>query len=130
MELSFCCKESLGKELLTNYKIDPFDIAFAGNVCNILFAISLTRYKDLSFRRDQLFYKNWTILAFNGVIGTIGLVLANYAFLLLPMTIWYVLLCTLPFILAIISFFVYGEKMGLASISYSIFCYDSGTYIG
>ena len=44
------------------------------------------------------------------------MVLANYAYLFLPLTIWYVLLCTLPFMLAIISYFAYGEKMGLASV--------------
>lgn len=116
MELSYCCMESLGKGLLTNYEIDACDFALARNICNSLFAIGMTRYKGLSFRRDQLFFKNWKILAFNGVTGTIAIVLANYAYFLLPLTIWYVLLCTLPFMLAILSFFVYGEKMGLGSI--------------
>ena len=117
--------ESLGKELLTSHEINAFDLAFVRSLLNGLFAIGLTRYKNLSFTKDQLFRKNWKPLLANGVAGAISVVLCNYAYLFLPLTIWYVLLCTLPFMLAIISYFVYGEQMGMVSIGATVLSFGA-----
>ena len=41
------------------------------------------------------------------------------------MTIWFVILCTLPFILGIFSYFIYGEKMAVPSIIVAILSFGA-----
>ena len=56
----------------------------------------------------------------NGLAGAISVILANMAYELLPLTIWFVLVCTLPFSLAIMQYLYLGERMALVSIIASI----------
>ena len=125
MQINYCVLESLGKELMTSYDIDSFDFAFVRNIILGLFSMGLTRYKGLSFRKDNLFWRHWKPLLANAVGGCVSMILCNYSWLFLPLTIWYVILCTLPFMLAVISYFVYGEKMGTVSIIAAILSFGA-----
>lgn len=52
----------------------------------------------------------------NAISGAVSMVLSNICWHLLPLTVFFVILCSLPFVLGIISYFLLGEKMTFASI--------------
>ena len=102
-----------------------FDFAFVRNLILGLFSVIVTRVKGLSFRKDELFMRNWKPLIANGISGAICMILVNLIMLLLPLTIWYVFVCTLPFVLAIISYFYMGESMAPVSILATILSFGA-----
>ena len=89
--------EGFGKSLMTDFELDPFDFAFARNIVNVIVATGITSYQGLSLRKDGLGARNWKPLLLNGVSAAVGFVLSNLVYLFLPLTIFYVLLCLMPF---------------------------------
>ena len=108
--------EGASKSLLTEYEMDGLDFAFSRCFFIGIIAFCVTKWKGLSLSQDGQGARNWKPLLINGLSGALGSVLANIVYDILPLTIFFVLACTLPFILAIMSYFYLGEKMSNISI--------------
>ena len=101
-QLGYTTMETLGKTVMSEYELDPFDFAFARNLVNMLIATGYTSFKGLSLRHDGLGARNWKPLLLNGVSAAVAFVISNLVYLYLPLTIFYVLICLMPFALAIL----------------------------
>ena len=96
--------------------MDGVDFAFARCFFIGIFSIIITKWKGLSLSQDGQGRRNWKPLLVNGLAGASASVLANIVYDILPLTIFFVLACTLPFMLAIMSYFYLGERMAKISI--------------
>ena len=117
--------EASTKVLLTDYELDVFDHLFVRNLIMVLVSALITNMRGLSLRKDGLFVKNWKPLLANGLSGAIVLILMTLILKLLPLTIWFVLVCTQPFILGILSYFYLGESMATVSIIAAILSFGA-----
>lgn len=115
LQMGYTGLEGCGKSLMTEYKMDAFDFAFVRNLVTFVYASALARHKHLSLR-GGVGARNWKPLVLNGITGVFAMVLTSYVFELLPLTIWFVILCTMPFVIAIFSYFYMGERMSPISI--------------
>ena len=125
MQFFYTMVEGLGKMLMDTYQMDALDFGFARNMGIGLTLWIFNSFRGISLTDDGLFYKHWKPLIISGVCLALGMGMAVYAVYLIPMTIWFVIICTVPFGQAIISYFVFGEIMGVASIIAAILCFGS-----
>ena len=110
---------------MTDYELDVFDHSFVRNVIMVLVSAFITKMRGLSFRKDGLFVKNWKPLLANGLSGAIVMILVTLILKFLPLTIWFVLICTQPFFLGILSYFYLGESLATASIIATILSFGA-----
>ena len=61
----------------------------------------------------------------NALLGTVSVAMSNIATMLLPLTIWFVIVSVLPFSIAAFSYFLFGEKMGLVSLIASVLSFGA-----
>ena len=57
--------------------------------------------------------------------GMVSMILANLVYLYLPLTIWFVLICTMPFALGFLSYIFMGETLAPASIVAAILSFGA-----
>lgn len=116
MQVGYTVLEGCGKSLLDAYALNAVDFAFARNLVIWLFSLGLTRASGLSLQKDALWTRNWKTLTLCGLAGTVSMILTNLCLFYLPLTIWFVLLCSNPFFIAIAAYFLIGERMGVPSV--------------
>lgn len=125
MQLGYCSVEAFGKELSVDYLIDPIDFALVRCLAMCAASHILTHMYDLSYFRNGLFRRNRTMILANAFLGTITVALSNIATMLLPLTIWFVLVSVLPFSIAAFSYLLFGEKMGFVSLIASVLSFGA-----
>ena len=125
MQLFYTMTEGLGKMLMETYQMDALDFGFARNMGIGLTMIAFNSFRGISLTDNGLHYKHWKPLLFSGVSLGLGMAIAVYAVYLIPLTIWFVIICTVPFGQAIISYCIFGEVMGVASIIAAILCFGA-----
>ncbi len=61
----------------------------------------------------------------NALLGTFAVAMSNVATMLLPLTIWFVIVSVMPFSIAFFSYFLFGEKMGPVSLVATVFSFGA-----
>ena len=98
MQLFYTMVEMIGKVLMETYLMDVFDFGFARNMGIGVTMLIINSFRRISLTDDRLINKNWKPLTISGFCGALGTSMSVYAVFLIPLTIWFVIICTLPFV--------------------------------
>ena len=113
--------EASCKELINVYEMDPVDLTFLRQFVVMLITACLTSRLGLSIsdkaaNGKTLWEDNKKTLILMGFIGAVCYLASAVACDILPLTIWFVMVSTLPFVDGILQFCFLGVRMDKVSI--------------